>query len=268
MQIQIIKLGGSSITNKSKEYSVNEEILHQAISEIDTTIQKIIIHGGGSFGHPVAKKYELDKGRQQLDNEVFLSAIALTRIKMQELHQSVIQKAAEFSMYPFSLPMSALSYLDRNGKFQFYSKSLQNILSLGMTPVLYGDIVFSEESGSAILSGDEIINLIIQKLKSPAYEIEQIIFGSDVDGVYEKDPKLYPNAIKFREVSIEKLKNVIQSAKESRNIDVTGGMQGKMKSIQKILESGIKVQVINLTMKGQLRAAIQGLKTNGTTFLV
>ena len=59
----IIKLGGSVITDKSKESFFKREVMNNLSKEIKKANKKcIIIHGAGSFGHILAKKYKLNKG--------------------------------------------------------------------------------------------------------------------------------------------------------------------------------------------------------------
>ena len=61
----ILKIGGSSLTNKdSSESEVNFESLERIALEIKSSLdngpkQLIIVHGAGSFGHPPAKKYKI-----------------------------------------------------------------------------------------------------------------------------------------------------------------------------------------------------------------
>ena len=59
----IIKLGGSVITDKTKEAYFKTEIMNNLSREIKKSNQQcIIIHGAGSFGHVLAKKYNLNQG--------------------------------------------------------------------------------------------------------------------------------------------------------------------------------------------------------------
>ena len=58
----IIKLGGSVICDKAVPYSFNENVVAMIADELKAFIprhQFIIVHGGGSFGHPLAKKFDI-----------------------------------------------------------------------------------------------------------------------------------------------------------------------------------------------------------------
>ena len=56
----IIKLGGSVVTDKSKPMTARHDVIDRLSKEIASVPgSKVIIHGGGSFGHIKAKEYEL-----------------------------------------------------------------------------------------------------------------------------------------------------------------------------------------------------------------
>ena len=65
--LAILKLGGSILCDKNIPFSIKWDNLERISMEIRNAIDSynnnndkldlIIIHGGGSFGHPVAKKY-------------------------------------------------------------------------------------------------------------------------------------------------------------------------------------------------------------------
>src|SRR5512141_432634 len=62
----ILKIGGSAITDKTGELAAKTEIINRLAEEIKRADldNLIIVHGGGSFGHQTAKKYNLKDGYQ------------------------------------------------------------------------------------------------------------------------------------------------------------------------------------------------------------
>ena len=59
----ILKLGGSVITDKTKECSFKKQVMDNLAKNIKKADKQIIlIHGAGSFGHIQAKKYRLNEG--------------------------------------------------------------------------------------------------------------------------------------------------------------------------------------------------------------
>ena len=60
----ILKIGGSVITDKNGELAARTEVINRLAEEIQKAGLKnlIIVHGGGSFGHPTAQKYGIKEG--------------------------------------------------------------------------------------------------------------------------------------------------------------------------------------------------------------
>ena len=62
--MQVLKLGGSVITVKDKAMTADHDRIRRLSEEIKAAwpLPLVLVHGGGSFGHPVAKKYRLTEG--------------------------------------------------------------------------------------------------------------------------------------------------------------------------------------------------------------
>ncbi len=135
---------------------------------------------------------------------------------------------------------------------------IKKYLENGFIPVIYGDVVsdLEETIKMAVVSGDQIINYLAKNLKT-----ERIILGTDVDGVYNKNPKKYSNAKLISELS--SLKD-LESLDSTTNIDVTGGMIGKIKELLELAEIGIKSEIINAEHKNIVQNALAGEKVLGT----
>ncbi|MGD8543676.1 MAG: hypothetical protein PVG48_00980, partial [Candidatus Bathyarchaeota archaeon] len=60
----VLKLGGSVITNKEKPLTPNLSAIKRLANEISkaNVSRLVLVHGGGSFGHPIAKQYAIEKG--------------------------------------------------------------------------------------------------------------------------------------------------------------------------------------------------------------
>ena len=71
-EVYIVKLGGSVITDKNQPFSIRKIIISNLLTQIKNSEKKIIIvHGGGSFGHPLAKEYQIHKGfNPEIDDQI------------------------------------------------------------------------------------------------------------------------------------------------------------------------------------------------------
>ena len=91
-------------------------------------------------------------------------------------------------------------------------------------PIMYGEMVFDETLGMSVCSGDAIAVTLASK-----YNADKIIFASDIDGIYDKDPHIHSDAKLITSASLE---SVLSDKKiallESHNVDVTGGLKNKI----------------------------------------
>jgi len=91
-EVTILKIGGSVLTDKSREGKLNRKEVARIAREIASGDVKslILIHGAGSFGHPIAKKFGLDvPGGQNY------AGATLTHEMVKELNRAVVQKLIE-----------------------------------------------------------------------------------------------------------------------------------------------------------------------------
>lgn len=255
----VIKLGGSAITDKSRLKCANTTLLENVARElvgVRETVPFLIVHGGGSFGHPIAKKYAIQKGFTSPDQ---LEGFVQTRIAMNQLNQLVIETFAEVGLPVVSVhPVSCV--ITHYGRIQmFFTAPVENLLQIGAIPVLFGDAVVDTEMGFSILSGDQLIVALATSLYAP-----RIVVGLTVDGLYREDPTLTPTAEIIEQLSLSDIESGLESAKEAGTTDVTGGMRNKIEEAIPALEANIPVVMINLNAPKRLVAAIQNKRTRGT----
>ncbi|MGV9174060.1 MAG: type 2 isopentenyl-diphosphate Delta-isomerase [Promethearchaeia archaeon] len=238
----ILKLGGSVITEKKQPFSLRKEIIENTINQIIESNKRIIlVHGGGSFGHPIAKEYKIHEGRNLIIKNQELG-LAETHAAMEELNQFVIDAFLMKKKPALSIQPSTICLKEGN---QIHLKGITQIemsLKLGILPVLYGDIVYNTEQFFSILSGDEIIYLLCKNLRN--YHVNRVIFATETDGVFIKDEKNRDNPILAEEIFDHEIPH-LNLADFSEKIDVTGGIRGKLKAITKITRLGVPVQIIN-----------------------
>ena len=134
-------------------------------------------------------------------------------------------------------------------------KCFEESISIGLTPVTFGDIVFDDELGFSICSGD-ILVLNLSRYFKP----EKVIFVIDEDGIFDKDPKRYKDAKLLREIKY----NDLPVAEKSIYTDVTGGMGGKIEVIREIAKEDIDVLVVNGNKRDRLFGSLIGKRVKGT----
>jgi isopentenyl phosphate kinase len=252
----ILKLGGSLITDKSKQFVVRADVLERLAEEIKEGSEEelIIVHGGGSFGHPVASKYNLQDG---FKNKEQIDGIVETRKAMNELSRSVINAFHEQKLPVVAIQPSA-NITCKAGRIEDMDTGvIKKFLELGTIPVLFGDVVLDKELGFCILSGDQIVTFLAEN-----FSADKVILAADVDGVYDKNPQKFDDAKLITEIKSTKA-DILDTLK-TRDGDVTGGIKGKIEELILLAKKGVPSQVINAMEPGRLKKALKGEEVTGT----
>jgi len=254
-EIFLLKLGGSLLTDKNIPFSIREEVIKSAIQQIiDSNKKLILIHGGGSFGHPIAKKYNISQGINiSIENQIF--GLTKTHEAMIKFNSQIIEEFLEKKYPALSIQPSSI-FIKHLNEISFKSiEPIETSLDLGILPVLYGDIILDKEGNFSIISGDRIILELCKNLKK--YSIFKVIFAIEKDGIFiENDKKIIKLA---SEISFEEL-DKIKLADLGNKIDVTGSIKGKLHAIKEICRLNIPVQVINGLTYGNIFKALNNQK--------
>ena len=259
----ILKLGGSVLTKKDSTYAeVNYDNLNRIANEIQNSFLAkdssrdfagglIIVHGAGSFGHPPAQKYQIGKPFNPEEYPEKKIGFSKTQNCVKKLN-TIICKCLISKKIP-CVSIQPSSFITTNNKRidNFNLDLIAKYLDEGFVPVIYGDVVLDSSLKIAVLSGDQILQYIAKGLSS--HETNEIILGTDVDGVFTKNPKKHDDAKLIRKVSSLEDIEVLDS---TTNIDVTGGMVGKIKELLELADLGIESKIINANKNGLIANAL------------
>ena len=255
--MQIVKLGGSVVTVKDMPMTADHENVKRLAEEIKAAwpTPLVVIHGGGSFGHPVAKKYGIADG---FTSERQVIGFTRTHQAMVALNTVIVDALLDEGIPALSVAPSAFiaTYDGRMPRGDF--ENIGRLVVKGIMPVLYGDAVIDKSRGFSILSGDQLAVRLAVSMGA-----NRLIFGVDVDGVYTSNPKLAPQARLIDRLSLEKLEGFVEIGK-ALTTDVTGGMLGKVSEVRAAVEAGIEVRMVNATKPGVILKALRGEPVAGT----
>jgi isopentenyl phosphate kinase len=212
------------------------------------------VHGAGPFGHVPAKKYGLDKG---LVSERQLRGFAVTHQSMEELNAAVVSSLTAAGINAIAYQPSAAGILKNKKLTYFPTIVLRKLLKVGMVPVAHGDVLIDEETGVNILSGDHLVPYLAKKLHA-----KRIILATDVDGVFDSDPKDNRNAKLIGEINSRNIGSLNVGA--SKATDVTGGMKRKLDELLELAAEGIDSEIISAKRPGILKRALLGEEDLGT----
>ena len=254
----VLKLGGSVITEKDEPLTPNlraigrlaEEIARAEVSPI------VIVHGGGSYGHPIAKTYGIAEG---LKDQAQLVGFSKTHEAMVSLNRLVVENLLSQGLPAFGMAPSSFIVTNKGRIQVFGEEPLARAILTGLIPVLYGDAVLDTDQGFAILSGDQIASLLAVKL-----EAERLMMGVDVDGLYDSDPKTDPSAHLIKRLTLEELRELTDKIVGAKGSDVTGGMLGKVQELMTPVAHGIQTLIVNALKPGNIYSALKGEEVVGT----
>ncbi len=254
----ILKLGGSVITIKDKPFTSNKKAIIRLAEEIarSNVNSLIIVHGGGSFGHPVAKQYEMNSGYK---NSSQIIGFSKTHQAMTTLNRLIINSLIDQNIPAVEIQPSSC-IITKSGRIQLMEqRPLTRLLRMGFVPVLYGDVVPDSETGFAILSGDQLVSALAIRLNA-----DRIIIGADVDGICTADPKIDPSAKLVRHISLSELKKLRPKIGKAKVTDVTEGMLGKIIELIPAIEQEIPAIIVNAAKPNNVYKALKGERVVGT----
>ncbi|MBW9223034.1 isopentenyl phosphate kinase family protein [Methanothermococcus sp. SCGC AD-155-E23] len=250
----ILKIGGSVLCNRDIPFSVKWDNLERVAEEIRRAmdyylergeeLKLILIHGGGSFGHPVARKY-MKKGRFENMERGFWEI----QKAMRRFNTLVIDALQDYGIPGVSIqPSSFVAFREEGIHFDTYV--IEGMLKRGLVPVIHGDVVISEREGYRIFSGDHALPYLTKRLKP-----DISLHASDVDGVLDGEGEV------IRSINSENIKEVVKYLKSSKKEDVTGGMYLKVMEAYKM---GVKVLIFNGSRRGNIYRGLIGDESIGT----
>lgn len=253
-ELFLIKLGGSLITDKTKPFTANLKIIKQLAREIHEIREKydiklIVGHGGGSFPHTSAHKYQTQKG---IVNKESYRGIAVVQNDASKLNRIIVDELIKAGENAISIQPSACCLTKKGRIIEWYLEPLKKILEYNMLPIPYGDVCVDLEQGCSIISTEEILSCLAKNL-----EAKKIIMCGKVDGVFSGQPndsesKLIP------EITPDNFENIKRYLSGSEGTDVTGGMILKVQQSLELAKLGFETQIINASIPGNLLRALKG----------
>jgi len=251
----IIKFGGSVITNKAKKCCFKQEVVDRLAAELKHANKEIIlIHGAGSFGHILAKKYNLNNGFKQKKQ---VEGFALTQAMVQRLNNLVLASLHNHDLPAVSIPPHAVLSLSNHKLSQVDYSIFQKYLDLGFMPVSFGDVTLDKKLGFSVCSGDLLVQLLAAEFKP-----EKVIFVFDEDGLYSVNPKKNRNATFIEQTTVKDLDKLMIHL--NTYADVTKGMEGKLITIKQIARGGVDTILLNGNVQNRLYNTLTGKKVRHT----
>ncbi len=250
----LIKLGGSVITDKTQYRAFRQDVAQRLANEIaDAGERCMIVHGAGSYGHVMAHRHSLAEGAGGKDRSKGLAKVSQD---VRDLNLKIMEELNRAGMGCISIPPSASAMMDDGALVDIGLEHYHRYLDLGLTPVTFGDVCLDQTKGFGICSGDRLMTFLAEE-----FHPRRIVFCSDVDGIFDRDPFSDDEAILLDIVDEGTLN---QLCRTSRYTDVTGSIHGKLEQMLAMARFTQECQVVNGLMPSRLADAIIGKCVTGS----
>jgi isopentenyl phosphate kinase len=263
--LTVLKLGGSLLTDKSKPYEARETLMRSIAQEIKICVDEgliedlVLVHGVGSFGHPPVLEYKLHKG--YTGPEQFIPLSKTQRIVNEFRH--LITKVFQEEGLPVNLlHPSSMVVAEKMKITKSFFEPLKGWMSLGMIPLLGGDLLYDKAMGFSVGSGDLLAVELANQLGA-----KRLIYAMDVDGFYSDNPKINKEASLMETISLPQLVTILKDMEQKGAADASGAMKGKLYSISKasdLISGGLEVSLVSMMREGNLTSLLKGQEVQCT----
>jgi len=237
--LTILKLGGSVITDKDCPETVDDDALDSVVAAIadsgvatgdagasagdDGAAGLIVVHGGGSFGHVHAAEH----GVSTTDGTHNPTAVTAIHGAMKRLNSVVVDRLQAAGVPAVPVHPLSTAARDANSELSLPTAAVAGLRAEGFVPVLHGDVVAHADAGVTVLSGDELVTGLAERL-----DASRVGLCSTVPGVLDSDGDVIE--------TIREFESVAAALGDSESTDVSGGMAGK---VQELLALGAPAHI-------------------------
>lgn len=222
----MLKLGGSVITDKAGHEAIDRHQLAAIATALkESDFSGYIVHGAGSCGHPEAHQYHLDQGADR-SNAI---GIGITHRAVSGLNRVVVEALQNEGIDAVGVHLLDSCLADDGRLVSAPVELLQRMTALGIIPVLHGDVVLDRSRGACIISGDQVISVL-----SPQLGVDRVGLATDVPGVLA-DGQVVKTITPSDVAGL--------SIGASSSLDVTGGMQGKIRELVALANAGVESHI-------------------------
>ena len=250
----VIKIGTNTL---AKDSGVDSEYIASIAGQVAGLIRQgkqVLIISSGAIG--------MGAGQLQLDGPV-------GEMKMRQACAAIGQPMlmAEyrkaFAMHSITVAQVLLTaeVLANRKTYLNLRNSIETLLNLTAVPIMNeNDSVSTEEIGSAFGDNDTLSALVASKI-----DADLLIILSDIDGLYDMDPRKHGDAQKIEAV-YEITKDIEKAAGTAGTTHSTGGMKTKIEAAKIASNAGCRIVLADGKTNNVIERIIEG-ENIGTIFM-
>ena len=226
----VVKIGTSTLTAGTNKISRGKiEDIARQIEKLRDSYDIILVSSGAIAA---ARQFvNINAWDNIVTSKQALSAIG--QPKLMQIYSEV------FGDFDLKIAQCLMTYRDFENEVsrQNTRNTINELLTHNFIPVINeNDTVAVEE---LILGDNDKLSALVANL----IDANKLIIASDIDGLFDKNPKLYPDATLISEIS--DLEKIDQFIEEKDNGLGTGGMTSKISAVKICFEKQIVVYIVN-----------------------
>ncbi len=253
----VIKVGTSTLTNESGEKKLRSfDQLARVISDLNNAGYETILVSSGAIAVGVNKLQMKERPREMRLKQ---ASAAVGQSRIMNLYSKF------FNDYDKIVAQILLNADDikHEEKKENLINTFDSLLELGVIPIVNENdsVSYTEiESEDKIFGDNDMLSAVVAVL----CRAEMLVIFSDIDGFYDKDPRLYADAKLIECISCidEEIISLAGGAGSRRG---TGGMKTKIQAATLATKQGIDTIITNGKNSASLYDIIDGKKV-GTLF--
>ena len=252
----VIKIGTSSLTYESGQLNYRHiEEMTNVICDLKNMGNQVVLVSSGASGVGLGKLGLSKKPDESSKKRVLAAAGQSGLMAMYE---------SFFGRYNCKVAQILLtkSVLNDAEKAESIQKSFEEMFNYGVLPIINeNDVIASDKPDSNDVFGD---NDTLSACVAVFVKADLLIIWSDIDGLYDKDPRSHEDAkfIPVVEKVTEEIYNMAGGAGTARG---KGGMLTKLNAARIANESGVDMVIANSSKPELLYDMVEG-KSIGTLF--
>ena len=255
----VVKVGTSTLTHESGDLDLRSmERLVRTLSDLAGCGHEVILVSSGAIAVGTAKM-----GLPERPKELRMKQAAAAVGQCQIMH--IYDKF--FSEYNHTVAQILLTGddVEEEDRAEHLRSTFGALLETGVIPVVNeNDSVSSAEIETGhhkVLGDNDTLSAIVAAL----CKADLLVLLSDIDGLYDADPKTYPDAKLLHQVT-ELTPEILEMAGGAGSWRGTGGMATKLSAARVAMEAGCDMVITNGTRMEDVYGIVEG-KDIGTRFI-
>lgn len=251
----VIKVGTSTLTHKTGKLNIRKvERLVKAIADLSNAGNEILLVSSGAIGLGMSKIGLVEK---PTDTPMRQACAAVGQCEMMYMYDKL------FSEYSLTVAQLLVTkYVLDNDSRKNVENAIESILSCGVIPIINeNDTVAIDEIYGKNFGDNDMLSAIVSGIVGA----DRLIILTDIDGLYDSNPKTNPGAKKIDVVEHIDA-GILEMAAGTGSNRGTGGMITKLQAANYATKCGIEVDVINGSEPEMLYQVFDG-NCPGTKFI-